>query len=158
MPPKLTLSDYRALAEFRYQIRRFLRFSEHAARHSGLEPRQHQLLLALKGLPEESEPTIGELARRLHVEHHSAVEMIDRLEKRRLVTRVRDDRDRRRVLIQLSGRGNSLLSTLSLLHREELRAAAPELVDALKALMSGRRAGPGRRGLGGGAARNGRKP
>jgi DNA-binding MarR family transcriptional regulator len=158
MPPKLTLSDYRALAEFRYQVRRFLRFGEDAARRSGLEPRQHQLLLALKGLPPDVEPTIGELARRLRVEHHTAVEMIDRLERRRLVARRRDDRDRRRVLVRLSGRGNALLLALSVSHREELRTAGPQLVDALKALMSGRRAAPGRRRNVGVSASNGRQP
>src|SRR5512147_256953 len=99
MAARITLADYRALAEFRYQIRRFLGFSERAARSSGLEPRQHQLLLALKGLPDEAQPTIGVLARRLAVEHHSAVEMIDRLERRKLVARLRDAADRRRVLV-----------------------------------------------------------
>jgi DNA-binding MarR family transcriptional regulator len=135
MPPKLTAADYRALAEFRFEIRRFLGFSERAARVSGLEPRQHQLLLAVKGLPEDAEPTIGELARRLQVEHHSAVEMVDRLEERRLVTRLRDERDRRRVLVRLTAKGEALLRDLSLSHRQELRGAAPALVASLGALV-----------------------
>jgi DNA-binding MarR family transcriptional regulator len=139
MTARITLADYRALAEFRYQIRQFLGFSERAARDSGLEPRQHQLLLALKGLPEGAEPTIGELARRLQVEHHSAVEMVDRLERRRLVARLRDDSDKRRVLVRLTARGDSLLRDLARSHRAELRAAAPALVAALNALMTGRR-------------------
>ncbi len=139
MPARLTLADYRALAEFRYQIRRFLGFSERAARQSGLEPRQHQLLLALKGLPEDVEPTIGELAQRLQVEHHSAVEMIDRLQRRRLVARLRDDTDKRRVLVQLTPRGHALLHDLALSHRDELRSAAPALVDTLSALMGDHR-------------------
>ncbi len=139
MAVKLTLSDYRALAEFRYQIRQFLGFSERAARDSGLEPRQHQLLLALKGLPAETEPTIGELARRLNVEHHSAVEMIDRLERRRLVSRVRDEADKRRVLVHLTPRGDTLLGQLTLSHRTELRAAAPALVAALASLTGNQR-------------------
>ncbi len=139
MAPRLSQSDYRSLAEFRYQIRRFLGFSERAARDSGLEPRQHQLLLALKGLPEGREPTIGDLAERLSVEHHSAVEMIDRLERARLVLRVRDQQDRRRVLVQLTAKGEALLSALSLSHREELQAAAPALVHVLKSLVSNNR-------------------
>ena len=139
MPARLKLADYRALAEFRYQIRRFLGFSERAARQSGLEPRQHQLLLALKGLPEDVEPTIGELAQRLHVEHHSAVEMIDRLQRRRLVARLRDATDKRRVRVQLTPRGDSLLRDLALSHRYELRSAAPALVHALNALMDDHR-------------------
>ncbi|MGE5361319.1 MAG: MarR family winged helix-turn-helix transcriptional regulator [Bacteroidales bacterium] len=143
MTPKLTAADYRALAEFRFLIRRFLGFSERAARVSGLEPRQHQLLLAIKGLPEDAEPTIGELARRLQVEHHSAVEMVDRLEERRLVARLRDERDRRRVLVGLTARGEALLRDLSLSHREELQAAAPALVSSLGSLLgAGRRKSP----------------
>ena len=139
MRAALNAADYRALAEFRYQIRRFLGFSERAARQSGLEPRQHQLLLALKGLPEDVEPTIGELAQRLQVEHHSAVEMVDRLQQRRLVVRLRDQTDRRRVLVQLTPRGEALLRRLALSHRSELRAAAPALVRTLDALMENRR-------------------
>jgi DNA-binding MarR family transcriptional regulator len=136
MSPKITAADYRALAEFRYRIRRFFGFSERAARASGLEPRQHQLLLALKGLPDDVVPTVGELARRLQVQHHSAVEMVDRLEQRRLVARSRDEHDRRRVLLELTSRGNALLQHLSVSHRNELRAAAPALVEALNALLS----------------------
>ena len=138
MAGALTLTDYRALAEFRYEIRRFLGFSERAARRCGLEPRQHQLLLALKGLPDRVDPTIGELAERLQVEHHSAVEMIDRLQRRRLVVRSRDSADKRRVLVQLTARGNALLCGLALSHRNELRSAAPRLVRALGALTAGR--------------------
>ena len=68
MPRRADISDtdYRALAEFRHHIRRFLRFSEDAARAAGLEPQQHQLLLAIRGLPQGTEPSIGELAERLH--------------------------------------------------------------------------------------------
>lgn len=148
MAARITLADYRALAEFRYQIRRFLGFSERAARDSGLEPRQHQLLLALKGLPEGAEPTIGELARRLQVEHHSAVEMVDRLERRKLVGRIRDAADRRRVLVQLTTRGDGLLRDLALSHKSELRAAAPALVEALNAVVNAKRGRQRRRANG----------
>src|SRR5919206_1623843 len=97
-----TAAEYRALAELRYQIRRFLRFSEREARRAGLEPRQHQALLALKGLPPDRLPTIGELAERLQVEHHSAVELVGRLVERGLVERTRAAADRRLVLLALT--------------------------------------------------------
>jgi len=79
MKKSLRLADYEALAELRYQIRRFLHFSEQASRTAGLEPRQHQLLLALKGLPKDTRPRIGELAERLQIQHHSTVELVNRL-------------------------------------------------------------------------------
>ncbi len=75
----ISMTDYYALAEIRYQIRRFLHFSEEAAREAGLVPQQHQLLLALKGLPAGRKATISELAERLQLRHHSTVELIDRL-------------------------------------------------------------------------------
>ena len=71
--------NYKAMAELRYQIRRFLRFSENAARQVGIEPQQHQLLLAVRGLPDDVKPTIGVLAERMQLQHHSTVELIDRL-------------------------------------------------------------------------------
>jgi DNA-binding MarR family transcriptional regulator len=133
-PSTFKRGDYRALAELRYEIRRFLASSEQAARESGLEPRQHQLLLALKGLPEDSRPTIGELARRLRVEHHSAVEMVDRLEQRHYVARGRDPLDRRRVLVRLTSRGEALMRSMSAAHKDELRRAAP-LADSLRGIL-----------------------
>jgi DNA-binding MarR family transcriptional regulator len=98
-PGKLTAGDYRALAEFRYQIRRFLHFSESVARSAGLNPQQHQLLLALKGLPKGVEPNVGEIAQRLFVRHHSAVELTDRLTERQLLRKRQSRQDRRRVLL-----------------------------------------------------------
>lgn len=124
--------DYRALAEFRYQIRRFLRFSEQAARDAGLEPQQHQLLLAIKGLPEDTRATIGEMAERLQVQHHSTVELVDRMVKRGYVQRKRGPEDRREVLLQLTAKGERTLRELSAHHQEELRTAGPELLAALK--------------------------
>ncbi|HYX50470.1 MAG TPA: helix-turn-helix domain-containing protein, partial [Ktedonobacteraceae bacterium] len=79
---EISITEYQTLAEFRYQLRRFLRFSEQAARAAGLEPQQHQLLLALKGLPEGRKATIGALAERLQLTHHSTVELVDRLVER----------------------------------------------------------------------------
>lgn len=127
--------DYQALAEFRYQIRRFLRFSEEAARSAGVEPQQHQLLLALKGLPRGERPTIRTIAERLQIQHHSAVELIDRLEKSGMVQRQRGEEDRREVLVQLSPKGERLLRELSLHHQGELRNSGPTLAQALRRLI-----------------------
>jgi DNA-binding MarR family transcriptional regulator len=127
--------NYRALAEFRYQIRRFLNFSEHAARRRGLEPQQHQALLALKGLPQSLKATVGVLAERLHIQHHSAVELADRLEAHGLVSRTRNRTDRREVLLRLRTRGEKLLQQLSRPHHRELRQAGPALVRTLIAAI-----------------------
>jgi DNA-binding MarR family transcriptional regulator len=135
----LTLSDYASLAELRYQIRCFLSFSEQAARAAGLEPRQHQLMLGLKGLPKEARPTIGELAERLQIQHHSAVELVNRLAGAGYVRRQRAGDDRREVLLELTPKGEKVLQTLSLHHRAELRSAGPALVDALRRAMRGTR-------------------
>jgi DNA-binding MarR family transcriptional regulator len=137
MPSDKDLSqiDYLALAELRYQLRRFLRFSEQTARSAGLEPQQHQLLLAIRGLPAAKQPSIGELAERLQLQHHSTVELIDRTVERGLVERHRDTDDRRRVLIRLTRQGKEVLEQLSVLHRTELLSMGPALVQALQALM-----------------------
>ena len=106
----LTLSDYESLAELRYQIRCFLSFSEQAARAAGLEPRQHQLMLGLKGLPRGARPTIGELAERLQIQHHSAVELVNRLAATGYLRRTRGGEDRREVLVSLTPRKIAELS------------------------------------------------
>ena len=132
---KLTLSDYQALAEFRYQIRKFLRFSEHAVQAAGLERGQYQLMLAIKGMPEGVRPRIRELANRMHIQHHSAVELVNRLEGGGYVRRDRGQDDRREVLLALTPKGERVLGELALHHHEELRSAAPSLVAALRRLM-----------------------
>ncbi len=128
--------DYRALAELRYQIRRFLRASERIARDAGIEPQQHQLMLAIKGLPGGRDATVGELAERLQLQQHSAAELIDRTEARGLVRRVRSDGDRRQVFVEVTPSGEKLLRRLSLHHRKELRTAGPTLADALSAIIT----------------------
>lgn len=133
---ELSLNEYQGLAEFRYQLRRFLRFSEEAARTVGLEPQQHQLLLALKGLPEGRAATVGELAERLQIQHHSTVELINRMAERDLIERSRDENDQRRVNISLTDNGDEVLRKLSLLHQEELRTTGPALVRTLMALTN----------------------
>lgn len=132
MGRSLTTSDYRALAELRHQIRKFLHFSEQAARRAGLEPRQHQLMLSLKGLPQSVRPSIGELAERLLIEHHSAVELVNRLAKGGYVQRNRAGEDRRAVFVSLTRKGEKILRELSLDHRAELRVQGPALTAALR--------------------------
>ncbi len=136
MEKDLTRRDYESLAEFRHQIRRFLGFSERAARKAGLEPRQHQLLLAIKGLPPSVRPKIGELADRLQIQHHSAVELVNRLEAGGLLRRERSPEDRREVHLQLTSRGEKVLRELTLHHREELRSQGPALLESLDQLVS----------------------
>jgi DNA-binding MarR family transcriptional regulator len=127
----LSPAEYRALAEFRYQIRCFLQLSAEAAREHGLEPQQHQLLLVLKGLPADARPTIGEMAERLQIQHHSAVELVDRLVERGAVRREHGGADRREVLLRLTRHGAALLRRLSLAHHNELEKTGPLLVKAL---------------------------
>ncbi len=129
------VQTYRGLAEFRYQIRRFLRFSEEAARSAGLEPQQHQLLLSVKGLPPGTRARVGELAERLQIQHHSAVELADRLEEGGYIQRRRSDEDRREVLIILTAKAEKVLSELSMHHHEALQTYGPLLVKALKKLI-----------------------
>ncbi len=138
MSPKedIGLQDYRATAEFRYQIRRFLRASEQIARTYGLNPQQYQLMLAVKGLPDDHAATIGEVAERLQIQHHSTVELADRLSAKGLVRRKRDSEDRRQVLLELTAKGEKTLRELALHHREELRSTGPELVGALKGVLA----------------------
>lgn len=136
-PQDLSTSDYQALGQFRYQIRRFLHFSEEAARVEDLEPQQHQMILAIRAWEEPDAPTIGALAAHLLLKHHSAVGLIDRLAERGLVERVRDESDRRQVKVHLTGEGIEKLRRLSSVHREELRSSGSILVNALGALLQG---------------------
>ena len=140
-----TLGDYRALAELRYQIRRFLSFSEREARGAGIEPQQHQLLLAIKGLPADSRPTIKALAERLCVQHHTAVALVDKLEEHGWAKRRRGEADRRQVLLELTTKGSALLAKLSALHREQLGAVGASMVQALDVIVSARAAKPAKR-------------
>jgi DNA-binding MarR family transcriptional regulator len=135
MKKNLTLHDYQSLAEFRHQIRRYLRFSDTAVRGSELEPRQYQLLLALKGLPPNVRARIGELAEQLQIQHHSAVELVDRLEAGGLVRRQRGTQDRREVLVVLTPAGEKVLRELVLHHRNELFSRGPALIEALRRVL-----------------------
>ena len=133
---KLTLADYQALAEFRYQIRKFLHFSEQAVEAAGLERGQYQLMLAIKGMPEGVRPRIREVANRMQIQHHSAVELTNRLEEHRMIRRLRSRADRREVLLRLTPHGESLLQRLSLAHRAELQLAGPKLLEALDSVVA----------------------
>ncbi|HEY4383087.1 MAG TPA: MarR family transcriptional regulator [Ktedonobacteraceae bacterium] len=131
----LALNYYQALAEFRYQIRRFVRFSEQLARAKGIEPQQHQLLLAIKGLPNGKKATISELAERMQLQHHSIVELVDRLVEHGFVERQRDTDDQRRVLVHLTSQGGEILQQLSIVLLAELRQNGPTLVNTLSDLL-----------------------
>ena len=131
----LSTDEYAALAEFRYQIRRFLHRSEVAAAEAGVEARQYQFLLALKGLTQQERVTIRDLAERMQLRHHSVVGLINRLVARKLIERRRGDHDRRQVYIHLTAKGEDLLRRLAIYHRGELQASGPALVEALYALM-----------------------
>jgi len=127
--------DFKAMAELRYQIRRYLRFSENAARQAGIEPQQHQLLLAIRGLPDQLKPTVGVLAERMQLQHHSTVELIDRLAERGFLCRLRATDDRRQVLVKLTRDGEEFLKKLSLHHLQELQTAGPRFVKILNGII-----------------------
>jgi len=134
MPAGLTDAQYRSLAEFRHQLRLFLAFSEARSREVGLNPQQHQLLLALRAFAPEA-PSIGALAERLVLKHHSTVELVDRLEAHGLVKRSRLADSRRQVALRLTGRGERVLQRLSVSHRDQLRRGGRELIDALRRVL-----------------------
>jgi DNA-binding MarR family transcriptional regulator len=127
--------DYAALAQFRYEIRRFLNFSEKMSQSAGLEPKQHQALLALKGLPPAAEATVSALAGRMLLRHNSAVELADRLESRGLLRRAVSPFDARQVLLQLTPRGNRALEKVSRPHQMALQTTGPLLISALQVVL-----------------------
>lgn len=131
---KLSKAQYENLAAFRYALRQFLRFSDDAAQRAGITPQQHQALLAIKGFPGRDTLNVGELAERLQLRHHSAVELADRLENDALVKRKPDASDGRKVVIGLTARGEQVLEKLSEAHREQLRRIGPQLTRLLNEL------------------------
>lgn len=130
-PPEITLADYQALSDFRYLLRCFLGFSEKAARSVGLQPRQHQALLAIKGICSRGPVTIGDLAERLCVRHHSAVELVNRLSEGGLVVRKHDESDHRKVILELTDLAEAHLADLSAVHLDELSRIEPMLTAIL---------------------------
>lgn len=130
----VTDAEYRALAQFRRALRSFLHFSEEAAKAAGLTPSQHQLLLAVRGVDSDQQPTIGEVADWLKLRHHSTVELIDRAESAGLLHRIPDPDDHRRQRLALTKLGKTRLDALSTLHREELRRFREEGFTPLRVL------------------------
>jgi len=125
--PVPTQRDYEKLAEFRTTLNGFLAFSDAAARAAGLVPRQHQALLAIKGFAHREAITAGQLARRLCIQHHSAVGLINRLAAKGLLRRRPDPADHRQVRLELTPKATHLLARLSVAHRGELKRTAPLL-------------------------------
>jgi DNA-binding MarR family transcriptional regulator len=137
MHDELSEQDYRLLFELRRSIRRFLRFSEEAARAQGIEPQQHQAMLAIRANQDQGFARIGDVAEWLQLRHHSAVELIDRLAGRGLVERWRDDDDRRFVNVRLTRDGEQVLAELTRHHQAELRKAGPALARVLAQITGG---------------------
>jgi DNA-binding MarR family transcriptional regulator len=116
----LSKEVYEYLADVRYQLRRFQKFSEEAARSQGLTAQQHQLILAIQGFPKRSVVTTTELAERLQITHHACVGLIDRCAEGGLVTRENNPEDGRSVLIRVTSKGLKILEKLSEAHLEEI--------------------------------------
>lgn len=140
MPKELSVAEYRALAELRYRIRRFVREGDAVASAAGLEPQQYLLLLMIRGIPEGQGATVSTLADRLALKHHSVVELIDRLEAHGYVRRNRSREDRRSVLVSLLPRGEKMLEQVARHRISELRATGAALVKAISSLLEDRRA------------------
>lgn len=132
----LSKHDYETLATIRYTLRQFLRFSEEAAQSVGLTPQQHQALLAIMGFPGRDRLTIGELAERLQIRHHSAVGLVNRLHATGLIVREQDENDRRQVYVSLTPRGQEVLQELTAAHKRELRVIAREMTRLLETIST----------------------
>jgi DNA-binding MarR family transcriptional regulator len=133
------------LAEFRFQLRRFLGFSEMAAEEAGISAQQYQLLQVVAAVPRDRECSISYLAERMLLRHNSAVELVDRAERSGLVRRVADEADHRRSLVEVTDRGGRLLTALVEAHMAEIETEGPELLRTLERLI----------GVGHAAKRNG---
>jgi DNA-binding MarR family transcriptional regulator len=131
------LQDFQALAEVRYNIRRFMRASEEILGPAGLKTQQYQLLLHIKALTNDKSATIGEMADRLQIQHHSTVELVDRMAARGLIKRRRGSEDRRQVMLELTPKGEKVIREMAYLHRNELRQTGPALVTALRKVIAG---------------------
>ncbi|HZU33530.1 MAG TPA: MarR family winged helix-turn-helix transcriptional regulator [Candidatus Angelobacter sp.] len=133
----LTEPEYLALGEFRYQLRKFMRYMEEATRLQGVNPQQYQLVLAIKSLPKDAVPTISQLAERMQLNHNSMVELVDRCEEQNLIRRNRSANDRRQVTLSVTPEGETLLRKLGVAAQHELRERGPALVAAIQRLTSG---------------------
>lgn len=133
---RISRAQIETLAEFRYALRQFLRFSEHAARRAGLSPQQHQLLLAIKGMPGRDWAVVTELAERLQMSHHAAVALITRAQRLGLVRRQRGLADRRTVEVRLTPRGEQTIAKLAAQHAAELGRLSRTLRERLEELSN----------------------
>ena len=129
-------AEYEKLAEFRYHLARFLRSRKDAARAEGLQAQQYELLLSVAGLPPDAHPTIKEIARQLCLEHHTVVELADRLEKRGLLKRQSSGQDRRVVHLHLTRDGQATLNKIVRFSFAQLREEAPDLIRSLRRLLN----------------------
>ena len=124
----MSKTEFEVLAAFRYQLRRFLRFSEELTRRHGITPLQYQLMLQVQGFPGRDWATVAELAERLQAKHHGVVALVSRCEAAGLVRRGASRDDQRRVEVHLSAAGRQCLQRLARLHRDELRSVASGFV------------------------------
>jgi DNA-binding MarR family transcriptional regulator len=137
----LSRTEYKALAEFRYQIRRYLRYMEEKARARGYNPQQYQLLLAIEGLPEHQIPTIKTVAERMQLNHNTTVGLVDRCERRGFLRRERAGLDRRLVTLVLTTAGKRMMQEQASASRAELQEIGPVLFASLRQLISSRQSG-----------------
>ncbi len=133
---KINKSDIECLAQFRYALRQFLRFSERASRQAGISPQQHQLLMTIKGIPGRNWANVAEVAERLQVSHHAAVALVTRAQNLRLVKRTQGKEDRRTVQVSLTPKGEELIGRLAELHHQELGRLSGILLKQLQAISN----------------------
>ena len=142
MKSAISDNEYQALAELRYRIRHFIQEGDAAAQRSNLEPQQYLMLLAIRGLPQGTVATIRTLAERMALKHHSAAELIGRLESHQLVRRMRSKDDKREVRVALLPRGSKLLDHVARERLSELQATGVALADAITALLKRKHPSP----------------
>jgi DNA-binding MarR family transcriptional regulator len=132
----ISKTEYETLAEFRYALGHYLRFSKNAIELAGITLQQHQAMIFIIGYPGREQVTIGELAERLQIKHHSAVGLVNRLEEQGMVERRQNKDDKRQVLIGLTIKGIGVLESLASLHRAELRQLGPQLCVMLEQITN----------------------
>jgi DNA-binding MarR family transcriptional regulator len=132
---EISPSQYQTLSEFRHQLSAFLRRRRNAAEKVGLEAQQYEFLLALKGFPDRAQPNIKQIAEQLLLQHHSAVELAGRLEKRGLLRRRRSPHDRRSVWLSVTKLGDKILEQVAQYSFSQLQHEAPALLRTLRRLL-----------------------
>lgn len=142
---KFDAAHLRRLAEFRFQLRRFLHVSQAAAERAGLHNQQYQMLQCVGGMPEDMAPTIANVAKRMLLKHNSTVELVDRTIQQGLLRRLGDADDQRRILLRVTPKGQRILAALAEFHTRELEQSGPELVRALDEILRSRKLGAGDR-------------